>query len=256
MRSRVEVRSLTAAQLASFRQAVTASKAISDDRGYAHWSGIHGWPGPVYCKHNSPLFLPWHRAYLYLFEKSLQDQVADVTLPWWDWTSATSHANGIPDAYIDTSADNPLLDAPVNITGDQITVLRKKYPGTISDDATPTTVRDPDTPDALPKTVRVESVLQAPRFDDFTTRLEDIHNRVHGWVGGSMSMIPVAAFDPVFWAHHAMIDRLWFLWQTRHPSVTPQAAILNTVLDPFPFTVAQVLDTSLLGYTYAVAAIS
>ena len=256
MYSRVEVGSMTTAQLAAFRQAVTDSKAISDDRGYAHWSGIHGWPGPVYCKHNSILFLPWHRAYLYLFEKSLQDQVADVTLPWWDWTSATSHTSGIPDAYTDTSAGNPLLNAPVSITADQITLLRDDYPGTISDGAPPTTVRDPGTPDELPRAATIESVLNAPRFDDFTNRLENVHNTVHGWVGGSMSMIPVAAFDPVFWAHHAMIDRLWFLWQTRHPSVTPQASILNTALDPFPFTVAQVLDTSQLGYTYAVAAIS
>ena len=34
-----------------------------------------------------PLFLPWHRAYLYFFELALQDQdpAHAVTLPWWDW---------------------------------------------------------------------------------------------------------------------------------------------------------------------------
>lgn len=31
------------------------------------------------------LFFPWHRAYLYRFEQALQDQVSDVTIPWWDW---------------------------------------------------------------------------------------------------------------------------------------------------------------------------
>jgi tyrosinase len=193
---------------------------------------------------------------LYLFEKSLQDQVADVTLPWWDWTSAASHTQGIPGIYTDPSADNPLQDATVPITADQIDLLRTQYPGTISDGDPPMTVRDPDPPDELPKPATIDKVLNAPRFDDFSNRLENVHDTVHGWVHGSMSMIPVAAFDPVFWAHHAMIDRLWFLWQTKHPSVTPEASILNTALDPFPLTVAQVLDTSVLGYTYAVAAIN
>ena len=54
-------------------------------------------------------------------------------------------------------------------------------------------------------------------FDDFTFQLEDLHNRVHVWTGGTMSEIPVAAFDPVFWAHHTMIDRLWAIWQQAHP---------------------------------------
>jgi hypothetical protein len=36
--------------------------------------------------------------------------------------------------------------------------------------------------------------------------IEYIHNMVHGWVGGElgghMSQIPVASFDPLFWLHH------------------------------------------------------
>ena len=53
-------------------------------------------------------------------------------------------------------------------------------------------------------------------FLDFTSQVEDLHNRVHVWVGGHMGIIPFAAFDPIFWAHHTMIDRLWRLWQLRH----------------------------------------
>ncbi|KAF4981580.1 hypothetical protein FZEAL_2646 [Fusarium zealandicum] len=51
--------------------------------------------------------------------------------------------------------------------------------------------------------------------------LEYIHNNVHDFVGGSdyktgvghMSDVPVAAFDPLFWLHHAQIDRLLAMWQ-------------------------------------------
>jgi tyrosinase len=256
MQVRVEVRAMTSGQLASFRQAVTASMGISDDRGYSAQAGIHGLPGPMWCQHGTPLFLPWHRAYLYLFEKSLQDQVAGVTLPWWDWTSAASHSQGIPDSYTDTSANNPLQSATVAISASDIEQLRTSSPGVMSDGDNPVTVRDPDVPDALPRAATIDSILDASTFEDFYTRLENVHNDVHGWVGGSMSIIPIAAYDPVFWAHHAMIDRLWYVWQMRQPNVSVPAPLLNSALAPFPLTVSQVLDIGQLGYEYSVAAIT
>jgi len=39
--------------------------------------------------------------------------------------------------------------------------------------------------------------------------LESIHDQIHGVVGGSnygdMTVIPVSAFDPSFWLHHAYV---------------------------------------------------
>ena len=71
-------------------------------------------------------------------------------------------------------------------------------------------------------------------FDDFTSQLEDLHNRVHVWVGGTMSEIPVAAFDPVFWAHHTMIDRLWAIWQQAHPGAGVGSVPAGRPLGPVP----------------------
>ena len=46
-----------------------------------------------------------------------------------------------------------------------------------------------------------------------------IHDEIHfavggaiGDVGGAMSDVPTAAFDPIFWVHHSNIDRLWAEW--------------------------------------------
>ena len=42
-----------------------------------------------------------------------------------------------------------------------------------------------------------------------------VHVAVGGQIGtvaGAMSEVPRAAFDPIFWVHHAMIDRLWANW--------------------------------------------
>jgi tyrosinase len=68
-----------------------------------------------------------------------------------------------------------------------------------------------------------------------------------------MGQIPFAAYDPIFWAHHTMIDRLWRLWQLRHPSAAVPASIRDDALPPFQMTVDQTLDTTALGYDYAAA---
>ena len=52
-----------------------------------------------------------------------------------------------------------------------------------------------------------------------------------------MGQIPFAAFDPIFWAHHTMIDRLWRLWQLAHPHAPCPPALLDDALPPFRMTV-------------------
>jgi tyrosinase len=95
-------------------------------------------------------------------------------------------------------------------------------------------------------------VLGLSDFQDFSTQLEQqLHNAVHGWVGGAMGSVPIAAFDPIFYAHHTMVDRIWRLWQQRHGQPGPPAGASATVLDPFPMTVGDVLDVAVLGYDYA-----
>ncbi|KAG8825735.1 hypothetical protein FRC19_010652 [Serendipita sp. 401] len=47
--------------------------------------------------------------------------------------------------------------------------------------------------------------------------LEAIHGSIHGYIGGHMDDLDYAAFDPVFWLHHANVDRIFALWQARNP---------------------------------------
>ena len=73
LRWRRNATQLTAQQLADLRRAMTRMQAIGDDRGYMRHAGIHGLPLPISCQHGTNLFLPWHRAYLYFFERALRD---------------------------------------------------------------------------------------------------------------------------------------------------------------------------------------
>jgi tyrosinase len=238
LRHRRSARRLTAGQLKDLRAAVAAVQEIGDERGYQYWAGIHGLPLPMWCQHGTELFLPWHRAYLYLFEKQLQDRVPGVTLPWWDWTA--QHGEGIPGAYSARKVDgrkNSLFDSPIQKSG-------RENP------AQTRTTRAPKAPGALPTPPEIETVLEERDFLTFQTELEGIHDGVHMWTGGTMGRIPVAAYDPVFWAHHCMIDRVWYLWQLRHgPGVPP--ALRDRALAPFPMTVRDTLEIGHLGYDYA-----
>ena len=118
----------------------------------------------------------------------------------------------------------------------------------------PWTLRDPGVPDELPRAETLRRALASRSFADFSVLVEGIHASVHTWVGGAMTLISVAAYDPLFWAHHAMIDRLWYLWQLRTHGLPP-AHLLDQALPPFPMTVRETLDLSRLGYDYAVTVV-
>lgn len=87
-----------------------------------------------------------------------------------------------------------------------------------------------------------------------------------------MAYIPFSAFDPVFFLHHANVDRLFAMWQALYPSswISPTPAIVNsyttsvgemqdskTALTPFYaksdgtfWDSDMVRDPKVLGYSY------
>ncbi|NKQ52846.1 tyrosinase family protein [Amycolatopsis sp. K13G38] len=244
------------ADIAALRDAYGKMQALSgtDNRSWIFWADRHGFPS-YYCWHHAQegpgptqftydLFLPWHRAYLSYWEHVARDQHDGAIPPWWDWTSELSHQQGLPAAYTQEQVDggpNPLFSGPMP---------------DMPDNPARQTSRDPGPPRRLPSAGKVEQVLGLTQYEDFSSQLQDIHDGVHGWVGGDMGVIPTSAFDPVFWAHHCMIDRIWYLWQLRHGVTNIPPRYLSMTLEPFGKTVQQVLDVHELGYEYAVASVS
>jgi hypothetical protein len=92
-----------------------------------------------------------------------------------------------------------------------------------------------------------------------------LHNAAHMWVGGSM-MPATSPNDPVFFLHHANVDRIWANWQRKWlnsgsgdylpVSGGPPGHNLTDGMLPWgtPFTPQTVLDTFALGYWYDDAA--
>lgn len=99
-----------------------------------------------------------------------------------------------------------------------------------------------------------------------------MHNQVHLYVGGiwgpenhpqlGTMVLNTSTNDPVFFLHHAQIDRLWDMWEQTHGMVyvpvsgLPPGQNLNDSMWPYNTigdftTIADLLDISDLGYTYA-----
>ena len=71
-----------------------------------------------------------------------------------------------------------------------------------------------------------------------------------------MGLVGVAANDPIFYEHHANIDRMWSCWQHEHPKETPgdwqnqQFTLIDETGAKVTRPVKDFLDTKVLGYVY------
>jgi tyrosinase len=242
LKVRQNIDSLSAAELADFRRAVKQALDLNDKRGFDYFASWHGVPFG-WCQHHDLLFLPWHRAYLYWLELALQSEVPGVTLPWWDWSKAA----GLPSAYASAQADgaeNVLAKAPIKAFN---TTPKSGWPTETS--RAPGEV--PQTP-APPYSQEWANAMKADNYTEFSQRIWAVHDTVHVWVGGTMGQVDWAAYDPLFFAHHANIDRAWRIWQAAHPGANPPADILDQSLQTDPaMKVQATLDVNQLGYEYA-----
>ena len=48
------------------------------------------------------------------------------------------------------------------------------------------------------------------------------HDGVHGSLGGDMAQVGPASRDPIFYLHHANVDRLWAVWNARGNANSPE----------------------------------
>jgi len=182
----------------------------------------------MHMQHTNARLLPWHRVFLLLFEEALHNYHPDVCVPYWDWTMP--EGQHFPDWLAGVL---PTVHTPTQT----ITVVRAPGPdGVLASIAA-------GTPAAMAKTT----------YTDFTSPINGIHGSVHIWVGGTMSDAGVSPADPVFWLHHANLDRLWWVWynspQGNHQN--PPLIGSDAVMDPWTYTEADVRLIGALGYTYS-----
>ena len=226
--------------------------------------------------HRSPAFLPWHRRFIWDFERELQRVSGnpELGLPYWNWPEGGANASMWDDDLLGGNGDistqivnrGPFRAGQwsiVNSSGADAGPLRRAF-------------GSQGWAQTLPTLNEIEQVLAITPYDispwsefsnpSFRNQLEgfdgpNLHNRGHGWVAGSM--LPMTSpNDPVFFLHHCMVDKLWHEWQLRHPTqgylpvsgaafgqnlTDPMAATNSSPVGPRPL---DVLDSATLDIQY------
>ena len=80
--------------------------------------------------------------------------------------------------------------------------------------------------------------------------LEGVHDTVHGLVGGGghMNLPFVSAFDPIFFFHHCMVDRVFAMWQVLYPDSYVQPASSETGTFSIPPNIEIDTDSALTPF--------
>ncbi|RLM92611.1 hypothetical protein C2845_PM08G26760 [Panicum miliaceum] len=243
LRTRRPVHAVGAEYMAKYARAVALMKALprSDPRSFYQQANVHcayctgshrqaGRPDLGVQIHFSWLFFPFHRAYLYFFERIAAKLLGEpgFALPVWTWD--VPEGMGIPEVFANEAS--PLYDpirepshAPPkvadldyilggggekNLTDEQQILhnFRVMYKQMISGATLPSLflgqpyrAGDPEMPGA-------GTVEWIP------------HNTMHLWTGDNsrpnaenMGVYYSAGRDPIFYPHHANIDRLWESWR-------------------------------------------
>ena len=205
--------------------------AIRDFK-YDNLANFHGAPTTICeeecCPHGEPTFLTWHRLYTVNMEELLEEP-----LPYWDWTEDSQLPKLWEDivvpfkkgatSSIDASGKEGIQpghgDCP---RGDKMFVRR----------AINIEYKNCDL------TNRTRMALGTINFTLFQKDIENPHDMVHDFSHCEMKDLRTASYDPLFWLHHANVDRLFSFWQKvnqlREKDIQHEIFDdMNKPLDPF-----------------------
>jgi len=294
-----------------YKEAVGKMKALpaSNPLSFVAQAAIH----EAYCDHHyrydpenkdapfdvhfSWIFAPWHRMYIYFYEKALGQLIGDDTfaLPFWNWDTPAGMV--VPALFKDSFA-SPLYDRNRNPDN-----LDKVVHLDLKDKSVPVSFNGPHDKayqDAIYKNLctlhqqqirggRCARAFLGEKLCSEMTRdansqgsLERMaHTALHVWVGrkrtdsctggvvgqdnttyctNDMGFLGSSGRDPLFYSHHANVDRLWRIWATKlggegfkDPEWLDASFVFyDDVENPRPVRIKfrDVIDTQNLGYTY------
>lgn len=191
-------------------------------------------------------FLPWHRVYLYYFERICRVVLDDpsFTMPYWNYADPTQRA----------------LPAAFRLPATSANSLYRKHRKPSVNHGRPL-----DEGQADPSPLNLGCLDQENYFptdgvtQGFCLNLDSgLHASVHVLIGDRKGMgdITWAANDPIFWLHHANVDRLWASWNEArdNPDNAPwrdhEFVFANEKGTRVVAKIGDFLDVKSLGYGY------
>ncbi|KAL5325986.1 hypothetical protein ACEPPN_007123 [Leptodophora sp. 'Broadleaf-Isolate-01'] len=218
--------------------------------------------------HWSVYFLPWHRYLMHSYETALRDECGYTgSHPYWDWSlnggnisaqamfsgavgSLGSNGLAVPHGPVTLTipsspprfaqvpagtgggciTDGPFVNFTSNIGpfGPPLSDTAFEYnPICISRDFRPTNLM------ANSQYANVTSTIASANLDTFMVGMNGLHGNGHTSIGGLQGDLFTSNGDPVFYLHHAQVDRVWSIWQgldfeNRKNQVTGTLTLMNT----------------------------
>jgi tyrosinase len=124
--------------------------------------------------------------YLYWFERIVRKHsgMYDWAIPYWDWTNSAQRA----------------IPAPF------------RAPSSLLFEASRNAGANAGNPLSTSLGISVNNAMALLNYFSTQSSINGPHGSVHVAIGGKMGAVSSAAQDPIFWAHHAQVDRIWNLW--------------------------------------------
>ncbi|MGA2137053.1 MAG: tyrosinase family protein [Bryobacteraceae bacterium] len=187
-------------------------------------------------------FLPWHRAFLYFQERIVARAACNpcFRMPIWDWETDST----IPDYYCRKGLPN-FVTCPKRTPETNLAFVRHE----VGVGATQSWLLSKD----FPSFIGTQTEYSYLKCNDGP------HSAIHtNVVQGPMTGSPTSAADPLFYSHHANVDRCFSYWLTRYRSYPRPDEWLDRCYYLYDehhklvrVRTRQILDESKLGYTYS-----
>ncbi|XP_059275389.1 polyphenol oxidase E, chloroplastic-like [Lycium ferocissimum] len=241
----------------------------------AYCNGAYRVGGKELQVHFSWLFFPFHRWYLYFYERILGSLINDPTfgLPYWNW----DHPKGMRLPPMFDREGSSIYDEKRNQNHRNGTVIDLGHFG----EEVETTQLQMMTNNLTLMYRQMITNAPCPLLffgapyplgsdpSPGMGTIENIpHTPVHIWTGDNprqkhgenMGNFYSAGLDPVFYCHHANVDRMWNEWKqiggkrrdlTQKDWLNSEFFFYDENRNPFRVRVRDCLDTKKMGYDYA-----
>ncbi|KXN69935.1 Di-copper centre-containing protein [Conidiobolus coronatus NRRL 28638] len=229
---------------------INAVKKLNEGPRPTKWDGFARKHVALYDQiHSNPQFLAWHRIFLHEVEEELRKIDSEVRIPYWDWTVYNSNMNDDPvwNIFGRWGENNNEMCVRQGIFSD----FRVLYG---------------DDPNSNGRCLKRNS-----RFDDsfggskelinhFISSRDNVyffdfleanpHALLHNGIGQEFQGHASPA-DPIFFSHHAFIDKIWFDRQNRLPQTTLEYPLRdNTKIPGYNKQIWEAYDPFGMCYTY------
>ena len=234
--------------LQALRYAIGQMRATNGPLSWLTQRQVHAAP---WGHHNSWRFLPWHRFQLYYLERIIAKiaEKPDFAFPYWNWDDDRAPA-------VFFQRRSQLYDASrtINWTSRMSEYIGLEWRnGVAGKDFWARTDNEFGDFFGSPNPSGEPGMGYAGSGEQYG------HNLIHLFCGGRMRNLVESPLDPIFWAHHANVDRQWAIWTDIHgardfPGEWGAEPCTGYVDDDGYLasarTASEAVDTRALGYSY------